>query len=102
MPHKIDSVAQNAGEIAAASSGAGLDSLHALRNANALPGAGQRDADAFEAFVENGIFDRATGQSFRDNILSKGGSEDPMTLYKRFRGAEPDPVYLLKDRGFIK
>lgn len=60
------------------------------------------DADAFQAFVEKGIFDRPTGQSFRDNILSKGGSEDPMKLYKIFRGAEPNPVYLLKNRGFIK
>lgn len=60
------------------------------------------DADAFEAFAEKGVFDRTTGQSFRDNILSKGGSEDPMTLYKIFRGAEPNPIYLLKNRGFIK
>jgi len=60
------------------------------------------DADAFQAFVENGIFDRTTGMSFRNNILSKGGSDDPMTLYKRFRGAEPDPIYLLKNRGFVK
>ncbi len=60
------------------------------------------DADAFEAFVEKGIFDRKTGQSFRDNVLSKGGSEDPMILYKNFRGAEPNPTYLLKNRGFIK
>lgn len=60
------------------------------------------DADAFEAFVEKGIFDRATGQSFRDNILSKGGSEEPMKLYKQFRGAEPNPIYLLKNRGFVK
>lgn len=60
------------------------------------------DADAFQAFEENGIFDKATGQSFRDNILSKGGSEDPMTLYERFRGAEPNPKYLLKNRGFVE
>ena len=60
------------------------------------------DADAFEAFVENGIFDRATGESFRKNVLSKGGSDEPMTLYKNFRGAEPNPKYLLKNRGFIK
>lgn len=60
------------------------------------------DADAFEAFVEKGIFDRTTGQSFRDNVLSKGGSEDPMILYKTFRGAEPNPIYLLKNRGFVK
>lgn len=60
------------------------------------------DADAFEAFVEKGVFDRTTGQSFRDNVLSKGGSEDPMVLYKLFRGAEPNPIYLLKNRGFVK
>lgn len=60
------------------------------------------DADAFEAFVEKGVFDRTTGQAFRDNVLSKGGSDDPMTLYKRFRGAEPNPIYLLKNRGFVK
>lgn len=60
------------------------------------------DADAFQAFEEHGVFDRKTGESFRNNILSKGGSEDPMTLYKRFRGAEPNPIYLLKNRGFVK
>lgn len=60
------------------------------------------DADAFEAFVEKGIFDRSTGKSFRENVLSKGGSEDPMVLYKKFRGAEPNPIYLLKNRGFVE
>lgn len=60
------------------------------------------DADAFEAFEENGIFDRKTGQSFRDNILSKGNSEDPMVLYRKFRGTDPNPIYLLKNRGFVK
>ena len=60
------------------------------------------DADAFQAFEEKGIFDRTTAKSFRDNILSKGGSEDPMVLYKRFRGSEPNPIYLLKNRGFVK
>ena len=60
------------------------------------------DADAFQAFTERGIFDQATAKSFRDNILSKGGSEDPDVLYKRFRGADPNPIYLLKNRGFIR
>lgn len=60
------------------------------------------DADAFQAFVENGIFDQATAESFRNNILSKGGSEDPMTLYLRFRGAEPNPIYMIKNRGFVE
>lgn len=60
------------------------------------------DADAFQPFVEKGVFDQATAQSFRDNVLSKGGSDDPMTLYKKYRGAEPNPVYLLKNRGFVK
>ena len=57
------------------------------------------DADAFQAFVEKGIFDKATGLSFRENILSKGNTEDPMVLYHRFRGADPNPEYLLKNRG---
>ena len=43
------------------------------------------DADAFSLFKKNGIFNQATAQSFRDNILSKGSTEHPMTLYKRFR-----------------
>lgn len=57
------------------------------------------DADAFEAFRENGLFDRATALAFRKNILEKGGSEDPMTLYKKFRGREPKVDALLKKRG---
>jgi len=57
------------------------------------------DADAFQAFVEKGIFDPATARSFRENILSKGNTEDPMVLYHRFRGADPNPEYMLKDRG---
>ena len=60
------------------------------------------DADGFEAFKEKGIFDEATGRSFRTNILEMGGSEEPMTLYKRFRGAEPNPEALLRNRGLIK
>ena len=59
------------------------------------------DADGFEAFKENGIFDETTGRSFRKNILEMGGSEEPMTLYKRFRGAEPNPEALLRNRGLI-
>ena len=59
------------------------------------------DADAFQPFVENGIFDEASAKSFRENVLSKGNSEDPMTLYKKYRGAEPNPIYLLKNRGFV-
>ncbi|MFA6750789.1 MAG: M3 family metallopeptidase, partial [Fermentimonas sp.] len=59
------------------------------------------DADAFQAFAENGVFDKVTAKLFRDNILSKGNSDDPMTLYKKFRGAEPNPKYLLQNRGFI-
>jgi peptidyl-dipeptidase Dcp len=60
------------------------------------------DADAFQAFAEKGIFDKETAQLFRDNVLSKGNTDDPMTLYKKFRGAEPNPVYLLRNRGFIE
>ncbi|GGP43838.1 dipeptidyl carboxypeptidase II [Shewanella algicola] len=59
-------------------------------------------ADAFEAFKENGIFDPETAQKFRDNILSKGGSADPMELYKEFRGKEAGIEPLLRSRGFLK
>uniref|UniRef100_A0AB33JHB8 M3 family metallopeptidase n=1 Tax=Prevotella sp. GTC17262 TaxID=3236797 RepID=A0AB33JHB8_9BACT len=57
------------------------------------------DADAFSLFKKNGIFDQDTAQSFRDNILSKGGTEHPMTLYKRFRGQEPSIEALLVRNG---
>lgn len=57
------------------------------------------DADAFSVFKKHGIFDKKTAQSFRDNILSKGGTEHPMTLYKRFRGGEPSIDALLKRNG---
>lgn len=60
------------------------------------------DADAFEVFKEKGIFNREVAQSFRENILSKGGSEHPMTLYKRFRGQEPTIDALLKRSGLKK
>ncbi|MBR1538085.1 MAG: peptidase M3, partial [Bacteroidales bacterium] len=57
------------------------------------------DKDAFELFLQKGIFDPATARSFRQNILEKGGSEEPMVLYERFRGAQPDPDALLRARG---
>ena len=57
------------------------------------------DSDAFEAFKETSLFDQATARSFRTNILEKGDSEDPMVLYKRFRGREPRIEPLLKKRG---
>lgn len=60
------------------------------------------DADAFSLFKERGIFDKATAQSFRENILSQGGTEHPMTLYKRFRGQEPTIDALLKRNGIAK
>lgn len=59
------------------------------------------DADTFELFQEKGIFDAATAASFKENILSKGGTEHPMTLYKRFRGQEPKPEALLKRAGLL-
>ncbi|MEP1741154.1 MAG: M3 family metallopeptidase, partial [Kangiellaceae bacterium] len=58
-------------------------------------------ADAFNAFKENGIFDQATAEAFRANILSKGGTDDPMKLYRQFRGQDPDPRHLLKSRGLV-
>ena len=60
------------------------------------------DADAFSLFKKNGIFDKNTALSFRENVLSKGGTEHPMTLYKRFRGQEPTIDALLERNGIKK
>ena len=60
------------------------------------------DADAFSVFKRHGIFNRKTAQHFRDTILSKGGTEHPMILYKRFRGSEPTIKALLKRNGIYK
>lgn len=57
------------------------------------------DTDGFELFSEKGIFDPATAKSFKENILEMGGSEDPMTLFKRFRGHEPKVDALLRNHG---
>jgi len=59
------------------------------------------DADAFAYFQENGIFNKEVATKFKDNVLSKGGTEHPMTLYKQFRGQEPKPDALLKRAGLI-
>lgn len=60
------------------------------------------DADAFELFLEKGIFDPETAAAFAKHILSKGGTEHPMTLYKRFRGQVPDPAALLRRAGLVE
>ncbi|GAK36337.1 dipeptidyl carboxypeptidase Dcp [Bacteroides graminisolvens DSM 19988 = JCM 15093] len=60
------------------------------------------DADAFSLFMQKGIFNQEVAQSFRNNILSKGGTEHPMTLYKRFRGQEPTIDALLIRNGIKK
>lgn len=60
------------------------------------------DADAFEYFKENGIFNKSVAQKFYNHVLSKGGTENPMTLYKRFRGQEPKPEALLRRAGLLK
>ncbi len=59
------------------------------------------DADAFEYFQEKGIFNPEVAQKFKENILSRGGTEHPMELYKKFRGREPDPNALLRRDGLI-
>ena len=60
------------------------------------------DADGFELFKEKGIFDPATADAFRTNVLEMGGSEDPMKLYINFRGQAPNPDALLRNRGLLK
>ncbi len=59
------------------------------------------DADAFEYFKEAGIFNKEVANKFKDNVLSKGGTEKPMELYKRFRGKKPNPNALLKRAGLL-
>ena len=59
------------------------------------------DADAFEAFKENGIFDKETGEKFKSFVLSRGGTEKPMELYVKFRGREPDANALLRRAGLL-
>jgi Zn-dependent oligopeptidase len=59
------------------------------------------DADTFEYFSEKGIFDKETAEKFRDTILSQGGTEHPLTLYKRFRGREAAPEALLRRAGLL-
>jgi len=59
------------------------------------------DADTFEAFLENGLYDQKTATAYKDEILSKGGSEDPETLYQNFRGRPADPDALLRREGMI-
>jgi peptidyl-dipeptidase Dcp len=60
------------------------------------------DADAFALFKKRGIFDPEVAQAFANHILSRGGSEHPMTLYKRFRGQEPSPKPLLERAGLLQ
>ena len=57
------------------------------------------DVDAWEKFEADGIFNKATADSFRSTFLEKGGSEEPMTLFRSWRGADPDPAALLRARG---
>ena len=59
------------------------------------------DADAFSYFQEKGIFNPEVASKFKEHVLSKGGTEAPMTLYKRFRGQEPQPEALLKRAGLL-
>lgn len=60
------------------------------------------DCDAFECFREHGIMNQETGMSFRKNILEKGGSDDLMEMYRAFRGADPTPAAMLKERGLAE
>ena len=60
------------------------------------------DADTYEWFLEKGLYDQEVAQSYRDNILSRGGSEKPDVLYKRFRGRDADPDALLRREGLLK
>ncbi len=60
------------------------------------------DADAFEYFREEGIFSKTVAEKFKTFVLSQGGTENPMVLYKKFRGKEPQPDALLRRAGLIE
>jgi peptidyl-dipeptidase Dcp len=60
------------------------------------------DTDAFEVFKQKGLFDQESASSFRKNILERGGTDEPMNMYIKFRGAEPDIQPLLRKRGLLK
>jgi peptidyl-dipeptidase Dcp len=59
------------------------------------------DADAFEAFLENGLYDQTTANAYKEHVLSKGGSDDPTVLYRNFRGRDADPDALLRREGLL-
>ena len=59
------------------------------------------DADTFELFKEKGLYDQKAARAYRNEILSKGGSEDPSTLYRNFRGRDADPDALLRREGLL-
>mgnify|MGYP001166500769 FL=1 len=59
------------------------------------------DADTFELFLEKGLYDKDTAMKYRHEILEQGGSDHPLTLYKKFRGREADPEALLRREGLI-
>jgi peptidyl-dipeptidase Dcp len=60
------------------------------------------DADAFEAFLEAGLYDQETAKRYRKEILERGGAEHPSVLYRRFRGRDADPNALLRREGLIE
>ena len=59
------------------------------------------DCDAFQCFKEEGLLNPETGMRYRRNILEKGSSDDLMDLYRRFRGSDPNPKAMLRNRGLI-
>ena len=60
------------------------------------------EADAFSLFEKDGVFNKTLSTSFKDNILSKGNTQDPKILYRNFRGADPDETASMKKWGFLK
>ena len=72
-----------------------------LRAITLICGAEVLDADGFELFKQKGIFDPATAAAFKKYVLEAGGTEDPMELYKKFRGREPRVEALFRNRGLL-
>ena len=72
-----------------------------LRHATVMGTGGNHLRGIFEAFKQNGLFDKATADAFHTNVLERGNTEDPMVLYKRFRGQDPSITPLLRNRGLL-
>ena len=74
---------------------------HVQDRLRSFPNVFHLDCDAFQCFKEEGLLNKETGKRYRQNILEKGSSDDLMKLYRQFRGSDPKPEAMLRNRGLI-